>query len=180
MRAIVEAAHDGGVLVDELLAFSRMGRADMRQCVVSLQALVESVVREVTLDAAGRSIDWRIGALPDARGDLSMLRLVVRNLLSNAIKYTRPTPHPRIDVWAEELANEVHVLVHDNGVGFDMRYIDKLFRVFQRLHTASEFEGTGIGLANVRRIVERHGGRVWAHSAPGEGATFGFSLPRIT
>ena len=162
--------------MDDLLAFSRMGRAELRRSVVSLDALVADVQREVMADAAGRAVIWNVGALPDVDADPAMLRLVFMNLLSNALKYTRPKPEASIEISAERSPTEVHVQVRDNGVGFDMRYVDKLFGVFQRLHTAEQFEGTGIGLANVRRIVARHGGRTWAESVLGEGATFHFTL----
>ena len=174
--AISESAQEGGKLVDDLLAFSRMGRAELRRSVVSLDALVADVQREVMADAAGRAVIWNVGALPDVDADPAMLRLVFMNLLSNALKYTRPKPEASIEISAERSPTEVHVQVRDNGVGFDMRYVDKLFGVFQRLHTAEQFEGTGIGLANVRRIVARHGGRTWAESVLGEGATFHFTL----
>ncbi len=165
-------------LVDDLLAFSRMGRAEMRQSRVDLQSLVQEVRRELMADSGGRSIEWRIGELPQVEADPSLLRQVFRNLLGNALKYTRPRPHTLIEVGSREEGGEVEVWVRDNGVGFEMQYVDKLFGVFQRLHTIEQFEGTGIGLANVRRIISRHGGRTWAEGAVGQGATFHFTLPR--
>jgi light-regulated signal transduction histidine kinase (bacteriophytochrome) len=177
--AISEAAQEGGKLVDDLLSFSRMGRAELRRSTVSLDELVADVRRDVMAEAAGRSITWKVGALPSVDADPAMLRLVLRNLLANALKYTRPRDEAIIEINAERSPSEVHVWVRDNGVGFDMRYVDKLFGVFQRLHTAEQFEGTGIGLANVRRIVSRHGGRAWAEGVPGEGATFHFTLATL-
>jgi signal transduction histidine kinase/CheY-like chemotaxis protein len=177
LKTIISAAQQGGTLVDDLLAFSRMGRAELRQTQVELQPLVEEVRRELEADAGGRSIEWRIGSLPPVRADPALLRQVIRNLLGNAMKYTRPKPHALIEVGSRQTPNEVEVWVRDNGVGFEMQYVDKLFGVFQRLHTVEEFEGTGIGLANVRRIISRHGGRTWAEGAVGQGATFHFSLP---
>lgn len=178
--AISEAAQDGGKLVDDLLSFSRMGRTELRRSAVLLDELVAEVRRDVMAEAAGRSVVWHVDGLPSVDADPAMLRLVFRNLLSNAVKYTRPKPEAVIRVSAEQSPSEVHVQVADNGVGFDMRYVDKLFGVFQRLHTVEQFEGTGIGLANVRRIVARHGGRTWAEGVPGEGATFHFTLARNT
>jgi signal transduction histidine kinase/DNA-binding response OmpR family regulator len=177
LKTIVTAAQQGGTLVDDLLAFSRMGRAELRQTRVELQPLVEEVRRELEADAGGRNIEWRIHPLPEVKADPSLLRQVIRNLLGNAMKYTRPKPDALIEVGSRETPNEVEVWVRDNGVGFEMQYVDKLFGVFQRLHTTEEFEGTGIGLANVRRIISRHGGRTWAEGALGQGATFHFSLP---
>jgi signal transduction histidine kinase/FixJ family two-component response regulator len=177
LKTIISAAQQGGTLVDDLLAFSRMGRAELRQTHVELQPLVEEVRRELEADASGRNIEWRITSLPPVQADPALLRQVLRNLLGNAMKYTRPKPHALIEVGSRETPNEVEVWVRDNGVGFEMQYVDKLFGVFQRLHTVEEFEGTGIGLANVRRIISRHGGRTWAEGAVGQGATFHFSLP---
>jgi signal transduction histidine kinase len=176
--AINEAAVEGGKLVDELLSFSRMGRQEIRRSHVNLTELLDEVRRYTAEEAAGRTIEWKISSLPDVQADPAMLRLVLRNLLSNAVKYTRPVERPVIEVSAVVTPAEVQLSVRDNGVGFDMRYVHKLFGVFQRLHTAEQFEGTGIGLANVRRIVLRHGGRVWAEGAIGQGAAFHLTLPR--
>jgi len=178
LKTIMTSAQQGGTLVDDLLSFSRMGRAELRQTKVALQELVGEVRRELEADAQGRTIEWRIGQLPIVQADPSLLRQVIRNLLGNAMKYTRPRPEALIEVGSREVPGEVEVWVRDNGVGFEMQYVDKLFGVFQRLHTVEEFEGTGIGLANVRRIISRHGGRTWAEGTAGHGATFHFSLPR--
>jgi light-regulated signal transduction histidine kinase (bacteriophytochrome) len=138
---------------------------------------VQEVVRELQTDTRGRQVQWRVGALPEVQADPAMLRQVLRNLLANALKYTRTRAEAVIELGAAREGSEVHVWVRDNGVGFEMQYVDKLFGVFQRLHTAEQFEGTGIGLANVKRVVQRHGGRVWAEGAPDQGATFHFTLP---
>ncbi len=179
LQVIAEAAKQAGRMVDELLAFSRMGRAEIRHAPIDTARLVEDVRREVEAEAGGRAIDWQIGALPDALGEPAMVRLVWRNLLSNAVKFTRRAEHARIEVDGSADGGAVVFRVRDNGVGFDPQYKDKLFGVFQRLHRVEDFEGTGIGLANVRRIVQRHGGRVWADGAEGHGATFSFSLPLV-
>jgi len=178
LATIASAARKMGALIDDLLAFSRMGRAEMRKASVNLAALAEEVVQDLKGDAKGRSVEWKLGRLPTVHGDPAMLRLVFQNLLSNAMKYSGPTESARIEVDAEPQNGEIIVSVRDNGVGFDPTYAHKLFGVFQRLHGPTEFEGTGIGLANVRRIVSRHGGRTWAEGAIGQGATFYFSLPR--
>jgi PAS domain S-box-containing protein len=178
-RIIGDAARNAGRLVDDLLAFSRMGRAEMTKAAVNMSELVAEVVRELESESVGRAVEWKIDALPTVPGDPPMLRQVVRNLLSNALKYTRSRTPATIHVGVMPASNgdEITFFVQDNGVGFDMRYVDKLFGVFQRLHTAEQFEGTGIGLANVRRIITRHGGRAWAEGTPGEGATIYFTLP---
>jgi light-regulated signal transduction histidine kinase (bacteriophytochrome) len=165
--------------VDDLLAFSRMGRTDMRYARFSMQELVEEVQRDVGPECEGRTICWSMDALPEVSGDPAMLRLVLRNLMANAVKYTRPRDEAQIGIGYREQAGEIAFWVRDNGVGFDMRYVNKLFGVFQRLHSAEEFEGTGIGLANVRRIVQRHGGRTWAEGTVDGGATFYFTLPKL-
>lgn len=177
MKTISQAARQGGKLVDDLLAFSRMGRAEVKKSRVALSELLTEARRELAPEAEGRKVEWRVGALPEVQADAALLRMVLKNLLSNALKYTRPKPEALIEVGAREEAGELHVWVKDNGVGFDMKYVNKLFGVFQRLHTAEQFEGTGIGLANVRRIVARHGGRTWAEGQAGVGATFHFTLP---
>lgn len=176
---IIEAAFSAGTLVDNLLTFSQMGRHSLNKVSGDLNALVEEVRRKVMRDVAPeRTVRWEIGALGRVHGDPIMLRLVIENLLSNAAKYTRGKPESVIEVGRlPPQDGEAVFFVRDNGAGFDMAYVDKLFGVFQRLHRVEEFEGTGIGLANVRRIVERHGGRTWAEGKPGEGATFHFTLP---
>ncbi len=178
LKFISESAGQMGQLVDDLLSFSRMARSEMNLGRVPLKRLVADVRHELAGSCANRSMTWRVEELPEVTGDGAMLRLVFTNLLANAIKYTGRQPHAQIEVGCAPAADEVVVFVRDNGVGFDMKYVDKLFGVFQRLHRNDEFEGTGIGLANVRRIVHRHGGRTWAEGAVGRGATFYFSIPR--
>jgi signal transduction histidine kinase len=178
VRTISEAATQMGRLIDDLLVFSRMGRAEMLRTRVDLQSLVAEVRDEVQRDAAGKAIEWIVGSLPVVTGDPSMLRLVFVNLLSNAVKYSSTRPRATIEIGTIDAAGETVVFVRDNGVGFDMQHAGNLFGVFQRLHSSEQFEGTGIGLANVRRIVNRHGGRTWAESAPDQGATFFVALPR--
>jgi len=178
MSTISEAARRMGTLIDDLLSFSRMGRFEMSKGQVDLGDLVEQVIRELGPETEGRTIRWRIGDLPVVTGDRAMLRIVLVNLISNALKFTRPREQAEIEIGCTgDREIETVVFVRDNGVGFDMAYVDKLFNVFQRLHRADEFEGTGIGLANVRRIINRHGGRAWAEGAVDGGATFYFSLP---
>jgi PAS domain S-box-containing protein len=178
MNTISGAANKMGLLIDDLLSFSRMGRHALSFQSVALGPLVREVIAELEPDVAGRAIDWRIGDLPAVRGDAALLRLVLANLIANAVKFTRPREKACIEIGSQPgPASEAVIFVRDNGVGFDMAYADKLFGVFQRLHRAEEFEGTGIGLATVRRIIARHGGRTWAEGKPDQGAAFFFSLP---
>lgn len=179
MHAISEASKKMGLLIDDLLFFSRMGGHTMSFQQVDLSNMVDEVIREFENEVVGRSIEWHIGDLPTVGGDAAMLRLVLTNLIANALKFTRPRQQARIEIGslAGQKDEEV-IFVRDNGVGFDMTYTDKLFGVFHRLHRSEEFEGTGIGLANVRRIITRHGGRTWAEGKVDQGATFFFSLPQ--
>ena len=176
---ILDAACRMGSLVDDLLAFSRIGRAETQKTTINLEQLVKAVIGEIAPDTQGRRIIWRIGALSICYGDPSLLRLVFSNLVSNAVKFTRTRPEAEIEIgWLNHTPEELVVFIKDNGVGFDMKYKDKLFGVFQRLHSQEAFEGTGIGLATVQRIVGRHGGRVWAEALVNNGATFYVGLPK--
>ncbi len=175
---VADSAWQMDRLIDDLLLFSRMGQAEMRQEQVDLQQVAHDAIAQLEPETKGRVIQWKEGKLAVVRADASMLRQVFANLLSNAVKYTKPRNPAEIEIGASPSpGNEIVVFVRDNGVGFDMRYADKLFGVFQRLHPREQFEGTGIGLANVRRIILRHGGRTWAEGKPEVGATFYFSLP---
>ena len=178
MATILESAKRMGTLIDDLLGFARIGRAETRESTVSLERLVKEVQSEVCQETEGRNVTWKIGPLPDLYGDRSLLKLVLVNLISNALKFTRMCPKPEIEIGATDGPGSVVVFVKDNGVGFDMKYVNKLFGVFQRLHRAEEFEGTGIGLATVQRIIHRHGGQIWAEGKVGGGATFYLSLPK--
>ena len=178
MQTILESAKRMGNLIDDLLAFSRIGRTETKKALVSLDQLVKEVVAEIGQDTRGRDIVWKTNPLPVCYGDRSMLRLVIVNLLSNAVKFTRMRAQAEIEIGCVDGENEVEVFVRDNGAGFDMQYVDKLFGVFQRLHLPEEFEGTGIGLATVRRIIHRHGGEVRAEGGVDQGATLYFSLPK--
>ena len=179
LAMIEDSVRHMGDLIDDLLAFSRLGRAEIRSASVDLETLAKDAIREVSSDVNGRRVRWTVGPMPRVAGDASLLRQALVNLLSNALKYTSTREETLIEVGASlEAEDGVVCFVRDNGVGFDMKYADKLFGVFQRLHSSEEFEGTGIGLANVRRVIQRHGGKTWAEGAVGEGATFYFSLPR--
>jgi PAS domain S-box-containing protein len=180
VQNIDEAAELMGKLIDDLLAFSRTGRAEMTKNRVSFVQLVNEAIEVLQPDAQGRKIVWQIDYLPEAEGDQTMLRLIWLNLISNALKYTRTRDEAHIEIGStKNERGETVYFVRDNGVGFDMQYADKLFGVFQRLHGGEEFEGTGIGLATVQRIIRRHGGSVWAEGKVSRGATFYFSLPSI-
>jgi light-regulated signal transduction histidine kinase (bacteriophytochrome) len=167
------------LLIDKLLAFSRLGRAELRCEPVALGELVDEVRAELATEIGARAIEWRVGELPVVQGDRMLLRQVVANLLSNAVKFTRGRPVAVIVVAAEAGADPrlATVVVGDNGAGFNPKYQEKLFGVFERLHTAREFDGLGIGLAIVRRILERHGGRIWAEGSVDKGAKFHFTVP---
>ncbi|HEX2854624.1 MAG TPA: PAS domain S-box protein [Opitutaceae bacterium] len=184
LTTISGAARQMGRLIDDLLSFSRMGRAQIKTVPVDQNAMVATVIRETRTDENVSRIEWVVSSLPTVQADPAMLRQVWFNLIDNAVKYSGKNARPRIEIGSQDAqASEVEVqgeqifFVRDNGVGFDMTYVEKLFGVFQRLHGPAEFEGTGIGLANVRRIINRHGGRAWAEGRIGEGATFYFSLP---
>jgi len=174
VQTIVGAATRMGQLIDDLLAFSRVGRTAMTVRPVDVGELVRDVQSEVQAN-----VTWRIGELPVVAADRALLRLVLVNLVSNAVKYSSKRERPEIEIGTRPERDDKRpvIFVRDNGVGFDMTYAHKLFGVFSRLHSVDDFEGTGIGLANVRRIVDRHGGRVWAESAVDRGATFYVSLP---
>ena len=179
LNTITASAKQMGVLIDDLLVFSQMGRAEMRHGPIDLHQLAEETIRDLKAQNPTRNITWQLAPLPSVRGDRPMFRQVFVNLLSNAVKYSGPRDPAVIAIAAatDPATGELVVSVRDNGVGFEMAYAHKLFGVFQRLHRADEFEGTGIGLANIRRIISRHGGRTWAEGVPGVGATFYFSLP---
>ena len=167
-----------GVLIDDLLKFSRLGRTEIQKARVDLKILVQEAIHELEPEARGRNVNWQIGELPFILCDRAMFRLVWINLISNALKYTRPRQQTEITIGCTADVNGEYVFfIRDNGVGFDMKYAHKLFGVFQRLHRSDEFEGTGIGLANVKQIIYKHGGRVWAEAALNSGAAFYFSLP---
>jgi signal transduction histidine kinase len=179
LKVIHDASVEMGQLIDDLLEFSRMGRTAMNATRVELDELVQESIQRLEMATRGRNIQWKISPLPVVTADPSMVRQIIANLISNAVKYSRQRDPAIIEVGvAGEEDGRAVIFVRDNGAGFDMKYADKLFGVFQRLHRADEFEGTGIGLATVRRIITRHGGRVWAESEPGRGATFYFSLQR--
>jgi K+-sensing histidine kinase KdpD len=179
IKTILDSAKKMGKLIDDLLSFSRIGRAETKKSLVNLEQLVKDVVSEIEQETRGREIAWKIDALPVCYGDRSMLMLVLANLVSNAVKFTRMRTRAEIEIGCADGDNDdLEVFVRDNGAGFDMQYANKLFGVFQRLHRADEFEGTGIGLATVQRIIHRHGGKVRAEGAVDQGATFYFSLPK--
>ena len=166
-----------GQLIDDLLVFSRLGRQELRASGIDMGKLAKAVSEELKLAVPERKLKFTINTLIPAQGDQAMIRQVFVNLLSNAVKFTRPKENATVEIGGGREGNENIYYVKDNGVGFDMQYVDKLFGVFQRLHSAAEFEGTGVGLAIVQRIIHRHGGRVWAEGKVGDGASFYFSLP---
>jgi len=178
IKIISESSQTMGILIDELLEFSKMGRQEMINKTIELEVLLNRLIMEQTTISNVNNIKWIIDKLPIVYADLAMLTVVLNNLISNAIKYSSKQENPIIEIGSLSNETEEIVFIKDNGVGFDMEYADKLFGVFQRLHHADDFEGIGIGLANVKRIISRHSGRVWAESIPNQGSTFYFSLPK--
>ena len=165
-----------GVLIDDLLRFSQLSRTPLNKQQVNTGKLVGNVLESLNSQREGRQVDIRVGELPECQGDPGLLNQVWVNLISNALKYTRRRETAAIEIGCKLEHDENVYFVRDNGAGFNMRYVDKLFGVFQRLHRADEFEGTGVGLAIVQRIIHRHGGRIWADAALNQGATFSFTL----
>ena len=178
LKNIKDSARLAGKLVDDLLSFSQMGRAALRPTAIKMEEMVRSCMDKLSIETRGRDIEWNIAPLPVLKADPNFLQLALYNLMSNAVKFTGQKDKAVISIGATETDQEWIMSVADNGAGFNMDYVHKLFGVFQRLHRMEDFQGTGIGLANVRRIVERHGGRAWAEAVPGEGATFYFSIPK--
>jgi chemotaxis family two-component system sensor kinase Cph1 len=177
LKNIKDSARLAGKLVDDLLSFSQMGRASLRPATVDMRDLVRACMQKLLPELGERRVEWEIGQLPDVTADPAFIYQALYNLLSNAVKFTGQKDVAVIKITAEKSADETVFHIADNGAGFSMDYVHKLFGVFQRLHRMEDFEGTGIGLANVRRIIERHHGRVWANAVPGQGATFSFTIP---
>ena len=176
---ILESAKKMGTLIDDLLGFSRIGRAETNKTALSLTQLLEEALAEVRRDITNRDIVWKVNKLPPGYGDRAMLRLALVNLIANAVKFTRTRAPAEIEIgYMDQADNQVVIFVRDNGVGFDMKYANKLFGVFQRLHPTEAFEGTGIGLATVQRVAHRHGGRAWGEGSVGKGATFYLSIAK--
>jgi len=176
LRYIQKGVQEMGQLIDDLLNLGRIGRQALREHPTELNLLVEAVLADLKPETERRQIEWKIGQLPPVKCDPGLVKLVFVNLLSNAIKFTRHQERAIIQVGQIRVKGEQVFFVRDNGVGFNMRYVDKLFGIFQRLHRQDDFEGTGVGLANVRRIIHKHGGRVWAEAEPYKGAAFYFTL----
>lgn len=167
-------------LIDDLLAFSRVGRHQVEKAMINTNDMVEQVINGLDLRGKKEKIKWKVPLLDDAYGDIAAIRQVWINLVSNAVKYSSVKEEQRIEIGSYQLKNQVVFFIKDNGVGFDNRYAGKLFKVFQRLHTGNEFEGTGVGLAIVEKIVSKHNGKVWASGVLNEGACFYFSLPAVS
>jgi two-component system, sensor histidine kinase and response regulator len=176
LQNIKHGATRMSALIDDLLMLAKVSRQGLRVRDVGLNELVEDVAKELKEESSEREVEWRIAPLPFVKCDYGLMRQVLVNLLSNALKYTKKRERAVIEISSQVIDGKQVVMVRDNGVGFDMGYADKLFAPFQRLHSDKEFEGTGIGLATVQRIIQRHSGRIWAHSEPGMGATFYFTV----
>jgi signal transduction histidine kinase len=179
MKSISEASNQMGALIDDLLNFSRAGRMEMKLDNIDMNRPIKDALALLEQEIKGRVIEWKLSTLPKVLADYAMMRQVWVNLLSNAIKYTRKRDVAIIEIGSSVEANEITFFIRDNGAGFDMNYAQKLFGVFQRLHSSEDFEGTGIGLANVRQVIKRHKGRTWAEGQLDKGATFYFSIPKI-
>ena len=178
LNTITGSANKMGTLIDDLLSFSRTGRAELKKSALNMNQVIEDALVQIKPFLVNRKIDWKILPLPEVNGDYNLLRMVWINLLDNAVKYTRTKENAIIQIGYKDEKIETVFFIKDNGVGFDMKYADKLFGVFQRLHSSSQFDGTGIGLANVQRIILRHGGRTWAKAETDKGASFYFSIPK--
>jgi len=176
LARIREGALRMGSLIDDLLNLARVGRKELTPQLAALSSLVTEVLADLKAETQGREVEWKVGTLPFVECDPALMKQVFANLLSNAVKFTRPRPQAVIEVGAKTQDGQPVVFVRDNGVGFSMKYADKLFGVFQRLHRQEDFEGTGVGLATVRRIIQKHGGRIWAEAELDQGATFYFTL----
>jgi light-regulated signal transduction histidine kinase (bacteriophytochrome) len=175
LESIAQSAQKMSALLDDLTKLSHVGRQELSLQPVKLDALVRDLVREFDQKVPQRKIEWKIGVLPEINGDAALLRQVFFNLLANAVKFTRPRAHAVIEIGVDESSKET-IFVRDNGIGFDMKYADKLFTIFQRLHAQQEFEGRGAGLAIAKRILTKHGGRCWTQAASDQGATFYLTL----
>ena len=175
---VMSNARDMGSLITSMLDFFRMGRTELRKTNVALQPIVSDICQQFREQEKDRHIDFKLHHLPEVIADETLIQQVWTNLISNAVKYTRQRDHATIEIGVEAHDNRYVFFVQDNGAGFDMQYYDKLFGIFQRLHTSEQFEGTGLGLSIVQRIVNKHGGRIWANATEGAGATFYFSLPQ--
>jgi len=169
-----------GLLVDDLLNLAQVGRQELNRTVTALNSIVEAVIVELEPETRSRQIEWQVGQLPCVDCDPGLIRLVFANLLSNAVKYTRPREKAIIEVGQTTVNGQVAIFVRDNGIGFSMKYVHKIFGVFQRFHRSEDFEGTGVGLATVDRIIRKHGGRVWPEAELDKGATFYFTLKQTT
>ncbi|MEM7712949.1 MAG: ATP-binding protein [Cyanobacteria bacterium P01_A01_bin.68] len=177
LEMIIKLTKRASKMIDDLMEFSSTGRLEMFYTTIDMNSLVEEIKQQIVSQTDNRNILWEIESLPSVNGDRTLLRLVWQNLIENAIKYTSYKNIAEINIGSNINSSEITFFIKDNGVGFDMRYVDRIFGIFQRLHSSQEFEGTGIGLANVQRIVHRHRGRIWTQSAVNQGTTIYFSLP---